>query len=238
MKNRLAGSLRLRILLYVSLVCCAGTAITLTIVIVSMYNHLIDRSRNEIVTNIESAAKEIEKYNFAAVNTGAAIAEAQQSALFGKREQTIAYLRNMLMRNQDLYDDYVIYEPNADGQDAAYRGKEWHDSTGRFNAVWDNINGKAEFTHGVDMETSMYYDGVRKNVISGATTDNMITEPYLYEGIMMVEHAWPILINGRFSGVAGCDRRLEDITSFLKNFKPYQTVDYLLVSRLGGIIVS
>ena len=238
MINRLAGSLRLRILLYVSLVCGAGTAITLTTVIVSMYNHLIDRAKNEIATNIESAAKEVEKYNFAAVSTAAALAESQQSALFGQRPQTVTFLRNMLLRNMDLYDTWVIYEPDADGQDAAHRGKEWHDSTGRFNAVWDNINGKTVYTHGVDMETSMYYEGVRKNIISGAPSAYLVTEPYLYEGVMMVEHSVPILINGRFAGVAGCDRRLEEITSFLKNNKPYASVDYLLVSRLGGIVVS
>ncbi len=238
MRKRLAGSLRLRILAYVILVCGVGTGITLTTVIVSMYDHLIERSKNEIVTNVESAAKEIERNNEAAVLTATAMAEAQESGMFGMREQTVEYLRSMLMRNTGLFDTYVIYEPNADGQDARFAGTRWHDSTGRFNAVWNNIDGKPVWTHGVDMETSMYYDGVRRSVIAGSPNATMITEPYMYEGVMMVEHTAPIMINGRFAGIAGCDRLLGEITRYLENTRPYETVDFLLVSRLGGIVVS
>ncbi|NER50390.1 MAG: methyl-accepting chemotaxis protein [Symploca sp. SIO1A3] len=88
------------------------------------------------------------------------------------------------------------------------------------------------------METSLYYQGVKEKFLSGATTKYMITEPYPYEGKLIVEQTYPIVIDGEFKGIAGVDRALDDINEFLKQLESYQKTEFILVSRLGKIIAA
>src|SRR5262249_49052998 len=112
----------------------------------------------------------------------------------------------------------------------------------------------------IDMETSYYYRGVKNRferrpegdgiaLAGGVSTlyrpgspDElfreriMITEPYVYEGKYMVEQTVPIIIDGRFVGIAGVDRALNDIDNFLKKLRTHDTADFILVSRRGRVI--
>ena len=112
----------------------------------------------------------------------------------------------------------------------------------------------------IDMETSYYYRGVKNRLerrpegdgiaLAGgistlyrpASADElfhertMVTEPYVYEGKYMVEQTVPIVIDGRFVGIAGVDRALNDIDNFLKRLRGHDSADFILVSRRGRII--
>ena len=71
----------------------------------------------------------------------------------------------------------------------------------------------------------------------------MVTEPYDYEGKFMVEQTFPIMIDGKFAGVAGVDRALDQLTEDLEAIKTRQkeagwNIDIILVSRLGSVIAS
>jgi len=64
----------------------------------------------------------------------------------------------------------------------------------------------------------------------------MVTEPYDYEGVMMVEQTYPIIVNGEFRGVAGADRPLDGIGESLTAIKQAQAemgwhAEIFLVSR-------
>ena len=59
----------------------------------------------------------------------------------------------------------------------------------------------------------------------------MITEPYVYEGKMIVEQTYPIIVDNEFKGIAGVDRALSDITTFLQTIKERNAVDVYLISR-------
>ena len=61
----------------------------------------------------------------------------------------------------------------------------------------------------------------------------MITEPYDYEGELIVETTWPIVIGGKFRGVAGMDRTVTRITSELASKRPYGSAQFILISRRG-----
>jgi methyl-accepting chemotaxis protein len=112
----------------------------------------------------------------------------------------------------------------------------------------------------IDMETSYYYRGVKNRlerrpeadgiVLAGGVSAlyrpgsaddlfrerTMITEPYVYEGKYMVEQTVPIVVGGRFAGIAGVDRALNDIDNFLKKLRGHDSADFILVSRRGRII--
>jgi methyl-accepting chemotaxis protein len=112
-----------------------------------------------------------------------------------------------------------------------------------------------------DMETSFYYQGVKNRETGAPETEKvalsselsryyipqaavnqdpkiMITEPYVYEGKLIFEHTYPITIDNKFAGIAGVDRALTDVNTFLNNLKPYETAGYILISRRGRIITS
>ncbi|MGH7291150.1 MAG: methyl-accepting chemotaxis protein, partial [Myxococcota bacterium] len=113
-----------------------------------------------------------------------------------------------------------------------------------------------------DMETSYYYRGVRNRVQRRPEGENvvlpggistlyepaapdvlarepaLITEPYDYEGKYIVEHAAPIVIDGRFVGVAAVDRSLNEIDSFLAALRGHESGEFILISRRGRIIAA
>ena len=176
--------------------------------------------------------------NLEAVTTVKTMALAQESGLFGKRAETIRYLYAIAENNPQFFDAYTIYEPNADGEDENSKGQKGSDAAGRFNAVVNNVEGKQVLTAGVDMETSLYYQGVKEKYQSGSKERYMITEPYVYEGVMMVEQTYPVVIGGKFAGIAGVDRTLGYLSEYLESIRPYKTADFVLVSRFGGIIAA
>jgi methyl-accepting chemotaxis protein len=66
----------------------------------------------------------------------------------------------------------------------------------------------------------------------------MITEPYMYEGKLMVEHVFPITIDGAFQGVTSADRSLDWIEDYLKKQRRYQGAEFILISERGRIIAD
>ncbi|WP_269540680.1 methyl-accepting chemotaxis protein [Cerasicoccus fimbriatus] len=139
--------------------------------------------------------------------------------------------------------------------------------TGRFLPYWyrsHEDDSKLELEPLVDMEESFYYQGA-KNLAQGvselrnisfanelskhykAKTSRsedivndlvMVTEPYVYEGKLIVEQTYPIVIDGEFKGIAGVDRALAYMQSYLDSLKEYETAEFTLISKRGRIIAS
>lgn len=227
-----------KILLYTGSVMFAVFMAILGIYSRDMYWSLVKSNEHRIEINTARAALEIEMGNLEAVTTVKTMALTQESGLFGKRAETAKYVYAIAENNPQFFDAYIIYEPNADGQDESCRGQQGSDAAGRFNAVVNNVDGKQVPTLGVDMETSLYYQGAKEKYQSGSGEKYMITEPYIYEGVMMVEQTYPVIVGGRFAGVAGVDRTLGYLSDYLASIRPYETADFILVSRLGGIIAA
>jgi methyl-accepting chemotaxis protein WspA len=139
------------------------------------------------------------------------------------------------------------------------------DSSGRFLPYWFRDRKDPQrilLTPLVNMETSFYYRGLKNRMLRIPETQGielpggvstyydpaalaalsteqralMMTEPYEYEGKLIFEQTSPIMIGGRFAGIAGVDRSLEETQRFLQALKPFQTADFILVSRRGRII--
>ena len=83
----------------------------------------------------------------------------------------------------------------------------------------------------------LYYEGCKKRFLDGREIDKaMVTEPYDYEGDLMLEQTYPIVVDGQFRGVAGVDRTLERISAALDTLKQRQVAlgwhpEIFLVSR-------
>ena len=212
----------------------------------SMFDRLIKDADRIIKTQTEEVAKEIEANNLETVTIAKTMALAQESGLFGNREASLQYARRVLVRNPQLTGAYFGYEPNADQNDQAYleahpAERQGLGKDGRFLPYWfyDWKNkGQIRLHPLIDMETSLYYQGCKDKYLSGFEEKYMVTEPYFYEGKMIVEQTYPIEIDGKFMGIAGVDRALTDIQTHLEGLKPYQTVAFILISRKGRVISS
>jgi len=146
-----------------------------------------------------------------------AIAEAQHAGLFGRRTATLQYLRDILEPEVDQIEGtWVVYEPNADGNDRAEEGAAAlpagaTDELGRFLPYYfveDRVSGRIGLKPNAGMDSGEWYAGVKAAYQSTQTSRTLITEPYLYEGVQMVSYAHPLIIDGHFAGVAGIDRSL------------------------------
>jgi len=139
------------------------------------------------------------------------------------------------------------------------------DSGGRFLPYWfrDKTDPNLfRLTPLVNMETSFYYQGLKNRMLGIAETKGidlpggvsahfdpravaaltpnqralMMTEPYDYEGKFIYEQPSPIMIGGKFVGIAGVDRALDQTNQFLQTLKPFKTADFILISRRGRIV--
>lgn len=257
--------LRAKILLASGLPLLVLVAVVAVLLLQRMFSTQLDLAKDSIRAEAEAIAQQLEEENHRTVQTAATMALAQQHGLFGRRADSVAYARAVLEANPEFTGAYFGYEPDADGRDRSQAGgldPRALDEGGRFLPYWfrdDAAGGALSLTPLVDMETSYYYRGLRNRVAgeaegSGISLENgiselydgrapvagavplMISEPYVYEGKLLVEQTAPIIIDGRFRGLAGVDRALTDIDDFLRGQRTHQSSEFLLISTRGRII--
>jgi methyl-accepting chemotaxis protein WspA len=248
MKKRsiLPSSIKGRLIFYF------GITVTLVVLFIvaafsrGMYRNLIEENDQLIKAHTREIANKIEEQNLEAVSVAKAMALAQKSGLFGNRDASTQYAKSILLAYPRFTGAYFGYEPNADQNDKAFlkkagEAKKGLDSEGRFLPYWfveEGEGGDIKLNPLIDMETSLYYQGSKDKFLSQDPEKYMITEPYLYEGKMIVEQTFPIEIGGKFVGIAGVDRALTNIHAYLERFKPYKSAAFVLLSRKGKIISS
>ncbi len=207
-------------------------------------------NENSLMQIANQVTLEIERGNTRAVLAVQAMAYAQENGLFGKRHATTNYARKILESFPEFTASYFGYEPNIDQNDEAFLKTEEAkaiaqamNSKGRYIPYW--YRGKKESNKQqvfleplVDMETSLYYQGVKDLFHHANKALPMITEPYVYEGKLIVEQTFPIVIGGKFKGIAGVDRALSDILGFITGIKKRYGLDIFLISRLGKFIAA
>ena len=281
------------------------------LLIIQQFQELRRNIEEEINLNTSLAALQIEESNLVSVTIPKTMALAQENGLFGNRKDSALYAEQVLRLNTNLTGAYFGYEPDADGQDENHHTNNlassslpeqlrWKqdekgndigavDKNGRFIPYWfqDIENpSKIKVSPLVDMETSLYYQGVKNRFLNqGEITDidlvaylsqsekdqlgddeepkfedvfspisesqlqnevsktdenwkMMITEPYIYEGKLIFEQTYPIVISNEFKGIAGVDQALTDVQTFLETLKPFQSAGFVLISRGGRIIAS
>lgn len=237
------SKIKTRIILYSGLTFTFILAIIIGLGAMRMHQTLIVKSEAHILENVASVAHDIEKQNIESVAITKAMAFAQENGLFGNREASIQYVREVISSNINFTGSSFGYEPNADGKDAAYRNNpkysNFTDKTGRFLPYWyrDQTNPNLLLlTPLIDMETSLYYQGNKERWQANKNFRYIITEPYIYEGKMIVEFTHNIIINGEFKGISSIDLALTDINNYLLTLKPFKSSDFILISNQNNII--
>jgi methyl-accepting chemotaxis protein len=156
------------------------------------------------------------------------------------REQLDAMARQVLDLHPEFIGTYSIWEPNAlDGKDAEYVNKTpAYDATGRYISYWNRGSGQIAVEALLDYEkagANDWYDIPRK------TQKDALIEPYIYpvagKDVLMTTLASPILVQGKFVGIAGSDMPLQTLSERLSKMQPVPGSQVALLSN-GGLYVA
>jgi methyl-accepting chemotaxis protein len=159
------------------------------------------------------------------------------------RDQINAILLKVLKDNPNFNGTYSCWEPNAlDGRDAGFKtGRDGNNAvTGRFTPYWNrDENGNIAVQPLVEYDTrDRHPNGVLKGgwyITPKENHTESVLDPFPY--IVQGKKVWlttlfvPILVNGRFYGVAGTDYNLEFVQ------KLSEDVDRKIFDGQGEVII-
>ncbi|MGA0173869.1 MAG: methyl-accepting chemotaxis protein [Phycisphaerales bacterium] len=187
----------------------------------------------------QSAAMTIDAKNAKLVAVGRTVADAAAGGLFGRRVESVEFLREVLKANPEIAGLCYGYEPNADGQDAAWVGDARLpgaiDATGRFIPYWkrdaaDPNRFIVELLVDIDDPSTEWYVEPKRLAESGRR-EPYVTAPYDYVGVQMVSMMGQLFIEGEFKGVVGIDFSLESVDAVLMDVVSDLEADAFLLSR-------
>ena len=149
------------------------------------------------------------------------VAVALRSNVFeGARHLLSEQVKAQLHNNPDAVGYWVMWDPNVfDGHDATLAGQPNNDKTGRAGVYWYRKKGAIAVVWGAEgAEQSDYYS------IPHQTGKPMLTEPYVDPDvkILMGTISFPLIVNNKVIGVAGCDLALARLQEIASKIKPYQ----------------
>jgi len=148
------------------------------------------------------------------------------------REEANDIIRSILEDNPQLIGTYSGFEPDAfDGEDERYINTTAHDETGRFLPYWNRIGGDIDVEPLVDYSTSDYYQLPKR------AKQDVLTEPYFYQGALIVSYVSPMIENDKFIGIGGVDVGLDYVDNTVSSVKAFET-GYLFMASNTGIIIS
>lgn len=212
------------------------------------HTQMLDKDLRGMRQELEKVAQLIDRGNLEAVTATRMIATSQETGLFGKRAESVHFLRGVLEKFPQFIGVSIGYEPDADGQDAIYLEEyagappAWMGEGGRFIPYWfrdQDDHQQLLLETLVRMDESLYYQGVKEAWQRDPDLRYLITEPYVYNNLnLIVEQMAPIIIRGRFAGITGVDRSLDFIHRLLVNSRPFATAEFYLISSRGRIIAA
>jgi len=203
------------------------------------------RAEWDIMQATREAAAEIDAQSQKMAVLAATLGRAQSSGgMFGRRAETLLLLKQLTESEADVQGAYIVYQPNADGADAASLlslPPESMDLRGRFVPYWRKDPSRPEGVRleprvSMDDPDYLYYLEPKRLAEREAKQEVVFTKPYFYESAAMIEQVFPIVVDGRFVGVAGVDRSLETIDGTLAPIADRLGGDILLATR--GLFIA
>ena len=239
---RIPLSLNARICATATALVFLSLAATATVIGVHSSQAAEEAAMREARTSAREAAYALESRlgaSMAAVgNLAGAMAASRGADLTLSRPQVSTLVKATLLGSDDLVGASVLWEPNAlDGRDAEFAGKApEYDDTGRYMPYFSRgPNGT------INVEPSVPSTAIDVYNVPRDTGHAYFSEPYAYpvngQKVLMTTLSAPILIKGRFQGIAGADFMLARLGDILKGIKTIDRGSLALVSN-GGMYAS
>ncbi|MGZ4494477.1 MAG: methyl-accepting chemotaxis protein [Nocardioides sp.] len=154
------------------------------------------------------------------------------------RKDVSAVLRDVLAKHPEFVGVSTCWEPNAfDGKDARYAGTSGSDASGRLIPYWYHDGGVIKTAPLEDYEKPGVGDWY---LVPRATGKETVVDPYSYrvgdKDVLMTTAVAPIIVHGKFVGVATADMGLTDLSAALGAVRPYGTGYAALVTASGTVV--
>ena len=244
--SRLGGlSLSTKICWAATALVVVSLAITSTVIGIKSSGAAEDAAMELARTSSREAASALQtriRANLSSVSAlAAAMASTKTAGIPLQRPQIDEMTKATLMSSDDFIGAAVTWEPNAlDGKDADFAGKKpLYDDTGRHMPYWTRKPGGGYNVEPLVFDpapgTNDWYDVPKKS------NKVFFTEPYNYpidgKPVLMASLVVPILVDGKFQGVASADFTLTQLGKILADLKVIQGGQLALISN-GGLYAS
>jgi len=174
------------------------------------------RLEEDLSQATDLVVREIDIRNRRSTELARAVAAAQEAGQFGRRAETLRMLEAMLRANPEVHGLSIAYEPNADGNDAAgpaagvpatalAAGGRLYAYGRRDAKAPGGVRVETLQDGGGDAASALWYTLPKERFERSGVREPVITAPYAYLGTDIIENVAPIVIDGRFAGVAGVD---------------------------------
>jgi len=204
------------------------------------YGLMVDNAKEQLALRAEGLAGWVETMNASGMEVAKALA-LTQTTMFGKRELATESVRALLEAYPQFTGMCSGYEPNADGNDASMVPAGAVGPDGRFLVYWfrDWTKNEAIGLKPLSgMEEQEYYVAPERNWRQRKSIERLVTQPYDYEGKVIVSYCWPLVIDGDFKGVVCCDHSLADLQAEVDKRADLDDVDIFLVTSEGNVVVA
>ena len=153
------------------------------------------------------------------------------------RAEVTTLLKSILVKFPDFLGTYTVWEPNMfDHNDSAYVNAPGHDQTGRLIPYWNRFSAdiKLEAVKDYTDEVSAaWYFQPKK------TGKETMTDPYTYQGRLIVSAINPIMVSGQFGGVSGIDLSMEFVQKLVDDFHLYgDKAGIAILSDEGNVVAA
>ncbi|MFO7818782.1 MAG: ATP-binding protein [Halanaerobacter sp.] len=165
----------------------------------------------------------------------------QQLSGFGRREESIYYLFNILDDNDNLLSASYHYEPNADGKDKEYANLK--DPKLIDSKLKEAVNEQGRFLASVVRKSGLYLSSPKDNSHqfyqkTKQRGEMIVDGPFSDEMMMIMTYSAPLMIEGEFRGVAAIDRNLGQIQSDFYDTNHYEGAEFYLFDAQDRLIAT
>lgn len=245
-------------LLIVSVV-CAGIGLTTVLTIVTIQARKL--AQEQAYTSAQNLANEYAQYANTVFQSPAATARTTAGTFAGLKKTGVpdrvvmdGILESTFKRQENLYDLWVTFEPNAlDGRDAEFLENSRYAATGNYSPwlqrpdaqqpqsikyfeyshVGKNLSPEDREKAVAEYYNAPYYAGPK------ADKHDAAAEPYIDTDtkVLMMSYVAPVLVDDQFIGAIGIDVPLQNLQTTLQAEKPYGSGFLSLISN-GGLYAS
>lgn len=235
------SSLRAKLLTATLAVVATGFTVTIGVMSYQSYNAVLEQGDIRAKRTAELAAKTVSQHLDQSMTTALGlrhVLEGLRSHGTTDRDSVNAILRRQLDGNPALLGLFTGWEPGAfDDNDEQFANTPGHDASGRLVPYWNRGDGSLKVEPLVDYDQTGAGDYYQ---VPKRTGQPFVSDPYEYEvggrKMLIASLVQPVMIRGRFYGIAGADIALDAMSQWLGDIKPFG-VGYVTILSQSGLVV-
>ncbi|GAA2378935.1 methyl-accepting chemotaxis protein [Dactylosporangium salmoneum] len=237
-------TIRARLVLSVLVLLVVAVTSLVALVTVRASASLEDSALDDAQHSAEVNAAGVERTIAATVGTARDLAQtlavvAQESP---SRDAVDMLIKSLLESHPAYLGVWSAWEPNGfDGRDAAFTKRAADsDPSGRYVPYWHRGDDGGVAQQPIldldDPSSNSWYTEPKR------TGQEMLLEPYPYDvggkQVLMTSATVPIMIGGKFAGLAGADMALADLETQIAGIRPLGAGSAVLLSTAGNVVAG